>query len=276
MPFARARLRVRLSPGTLAVAVVCPYRPATARGPRNSVSVEFLLCKEVAAGSNPAGSISGRLCSVAQRGRASPWHGEGRGFESHRVHRFGSVRRETGAVEASADDGRVSGVAWSITGGCQPPDGCSNRPSRTAVSAWSALVMYSGPSFEASTLATRVRIASSASGATPENGSDECRHTQVVNGKRLRTAGVGLPRFESSWRHPATAGRRTSDGHHPHEEEFGSSSLPVPMAERNDPIVSTASMSGRIVQLGANTRLRSERSPVRIRVRPLRTGECVV
>ena len=48
----------------------------------------------------------------------------------------------------------------------------------------------------------------------PENGSNECRHTQVVNGKRLRTAGTGLPRFESSWRHPRIHGteklRRTA------------------------------------------------------------------
>jgi hypothetical protein len=48
----------------------------------------------------------------------------------------------------------------------------------------------------------------------PENSINECRHTQVVNGKRPRTAGVGLPRFESSWRHPRIRGteklRRTA------------------------------------------------------------------
>lgn len=132
VPFARARLRVRVSLGTFAGAVVPLSRCCRTRGPRSSVSVESFLCKEDAVGSNPTGSISDRSCSVAQLGRASPWHGEGRGFKSHRVHRFGSGRRETSVVEAPSD-ARV-GVVWSITDGCQPLDECSDRLSRTAVS----------------------------------------------------------------------------------------------------------------------------------------------
>ena len=55
------------------------------------------------------------------------------------------------------------------------------------------------PRYTRSNRVERIRV-------TSENSSDECRHTQVVNGKRLRTAGVGLPRFESSWRHPRING----------------------------------------------------------------------